>query len=301
MNNKNVRYSSISKLKDLLKHMTIAIGIKCSNGIVIGSDSQLTYEGLPLKKLGYEKIFEQNFGGNNSYNLAGAGIPAYIYQAHIELYNRCLNNPKIGNILNFKQECESSINAVCSRYIIKRSQDLGLLSNQKNYGVVNLERWQEQIDNLRFELIVGAVFNKGKKAENRLFSVNLNGIAEFIDTYCVIGSGFLFAEYVLSRLYKKEIGLFEAINIIIYVIEEVKKHDPGCGGETKISAIENELGIMPKAITNKIIPKQKKIIMDIDNKIKEIWKEFILNPADKFKKMVEKKKNNEQKEIQKDN
>ncbi|MHB8279213.1 MAG: hypothetical protein ACYDIA_16405 [Candidatus Humimicrobiaceae bacterium] len=66
--------------------MTIAIGIKCNDGIVIGSDSQLTYEGLPFKKLGYEKIFEVNFGDNNFYNLAGSGVPAYIYMTHAELY-----------------------------------------------------------------------------------------------------------------------------------------------------------------------------------------------------------------------
>lgn len=261
--------------------MTIAIGIKCSDGIVIGSDSQLTYEGLPLKKLGYEKIFEQDFGGEpkSFYNLAGAGIPAYIHQTHVELYNRCLINPNIVNLLNFKQECEYSINAVCNRYVVKRSRDLGLLSIQDNFGVVNLKDWQEQIDWLRFELIVGLVLNIGNNAKNCLFSVSLNGVAEFIETYCVIGSGFLFAEYVLSRLYKKEINIFEAINIIIYVIEEVKKMDPNCGGETKISAISNNLGILPQGMKQPLIEARTTWLKQIDKKIIDIWQKLIIESA----------------------
>src|SRR3989304_7688852 len=188
MNNKNVRYKSINKFSEWVKPMTIAIGIKCDDGIVIGSDSQLTYEGIPLKKLGYDKIFETEFIEKNYYNLTGAGIPAYIFDANVELFNRCRSNKNIKNLLNFKGECEHSINAVCNRYITQRSQDLGLLSRRENYDVVNLVGWQEQIDYLNFELIVGTVLNNDKEILNGLFTVNLRGVAEFIETYCIVGS-----------------------------------------------------------------------------------------------------------------
>ncbi len=136
----------------------------------------------------------------------------------------------------------------------------------------------------------GIVIKKGKITYNALYLVDLRGIAKRIDTYCVTGSGFLFAEYVLSRLYKKEINMFEAINIIIYVIEEVKKNDPNCGGEVKISAIDNELGLMPQSLKNKMIPSQKDLIAIVDSKIKKVWQDLIINPAKDFKEIVKKKK-----------
>ncbi|MHB8280115.1 MAG: hypothetical protein ACYDIA_21065, partial [Candidatus Humimicrobiaceae bacterium] len=198
-------------------------------------------------------------------------------------YTRCTNNPNIQNVFVFKEECEYSINSVCKRYITKRSQDLGLLSNRENYNVVDLSGWQEQINNLNTELIAGFVFDVGGKASHGLFSINLNGIAEPIETYCVIGSGFLFAEYVLSRLYKKEINIFEAINIAIYVIEEVKKNDPNCGGDTKISVISNTLGLMPKKLGEDLIKQKIPELKDIDKRITSVWKEFIINPAKQIK------------------
>ena len=55
--------------------MTIAIGIKCSNGIVVACDSQSEYErGVDVKRLTENKVYE--FDGR--YLFAGAGITLQI-------------------------------------------------------------------------------------------------------------------------------------------------------------------------------------------------------------------------------
>jgi len=291
MNNKNVRYGGNLITRKYNLPMAIIIGINCKNGIVIGSDSQITAEYLPFKKVGYDKIFEHwNDNNTNFYNLAGAGDPDYIFKTNVEVFTRFINRD-IKTTLEFGIICEEAVNEICKKYVVDRAKNLGIVKIDESCPP-DLRFWQNQFDNLNFNFISGVIINTGNNAKKALYLVDLRGMAKKVDTYCVTGSGFLFAEYVLSRLYKKDIDIYEAINIMIYIIEEVKKHDPNRGGEIKISVIENQIGITPQTLANSMIKKQKELIMELDDRIKEIWQEFILNPAKKFKEITAKSKNN---------
>ena len=287
MNYKNVKYNKNKKSNKDKILMTIIIGIKCKDGIVIGSDSQATDSYFRFKKVDYDKIYEHsNKIGDNFYNLAGAGDPDYIEKTNLEIFMKFYES-KI-SYFDFGNICEDAVNVICQKYIVGRAKELGLLNISENH-IPNLPDWQEQFDNLGFSIVTGTIINKGVAAISELYLVDLRGIAKKIETYCITGSGFLFAEYVLSRLYKKDINIIEAMNIIIYVIEEVKKHDPNCGGEVKISALSNTLGFMPADLKNDIVPDAAKYLQNIDNNMKKVWQDFIINPAKKFKELEEEK------------
>jgi len=252
--------------------MIIIVGIKCTDGIVIGSDIQATDSYFSLKKVDYDKIYEySNKNRNNFYNLAGVGDPNYIEKTNYEIFKKFYTSTI--TYFDFGNICENAINAICRKNVVERARELGLPNISKNH-IPNLSLWQEQFDNLSFTIVASTVINKGKNAINELYLVDLRGIAKKISKYCVTGSGFLFAEYVLSRLYKSDISIFEAIIIIIYVKEEVKQHDPNSGGDVKISAISNTLGLMPLDLKDEIIPDKVNYLKNIDKSIKEIWKDY---------------------------
>lgn len=285
MNIKNVKWVISNNKQKWRKPMTIIIGIKCINGIVIGSDSQITAEYFPFKKVGYDKIFEyKHENKKNFYNLAGAGDPDYIFKTNLEILKRFIGE-EIDWTITFGDICEEAVNKICKKYVVDRAENLGLFRFDES-RIPDLSKWQRQFDSLGFSFVAGVVLNRGDKAQHDLYLVDLRGVAKRIDTYCVTGSGFLFAEYVLSRLYREEMNIWEAIRVIIYVIEEVKQHDPNCGGEVKISVIHNKLGLMPPNIRKKAIS-EKDLLKKVDDKIREAWQDLIINPAKKIKEFKE--------------
>ena len=87
MNNKNVKYK---KRYFRIIPMTTVIGIKCIDGIAIGSDSQLTISGEnPAKEIGFDKIFEIK-----KMLLACAGDTEYFEKLRNEIEKRYISEFK---------------------------------------------------------------------------------------------------------------------------------------------------------------------------------------------------------------
>jgi 20S proteasome alpha/beta subunit len=53
-----------------------------------------------------------------------------------------------------------------------------------------------------------------------------------------LGSGSAYAEYLLGKLYREDMTVHQAATLAVYVVEEVKKIDPGCGGTTQLVTME---------------------------------------------------------------
>jgi 20S proteasome alpha/beta subunit len=77
----------------------------------------------------------------------------------------------------------------------------------------------------------------------QLFRVSDGSIAPVHHTAC-IGSGVVLGTQLFQRYYNKDVSLFDAALISIYVLFHVKRWVDGCGGKTDISLIQRTGGRM---------------------------------------------------------
>ena len=248
MNNKNVKWESNIIYKQGTPRMTVIAAINYGQGVVIASDSQATI-GNTLKRVGERKITEIEGIPNLKFNFAGAGDERLLARAKEQIISECMIN-KISTIFDFKTICENVVKFIKKRYV----------DDESSYP--NLE------------------FFTGVSVNNNiaLFRLYPDGIASNIYGCDVIGSGWLFAEYIYSRLNKENLSVIEAANIDLYVVEEVKKIDPNCGGETTMSVLSYNSFFKHGAFEG-YIGEQVDILQKADNGMKSIWQKMIRDPG----------------------
>jgi len=251
--------------------MTIIIGIVCEDGIVIASDSQaMTSRGVDVKRLDYTKIYSFDLNSDLRVLVTGAGETPFITRA-VELLQSRWREKRIQTTRELADLAEETMNAIQKRYVFDRMKELGITGSKS----LEAKRFTEpselqEIGHLNFALLIGAVAKK----ENTIYTVHPGGVAEKAERYTSLGSGSAYAEYLLARLCCAGLELDEAVKLGIYVIEEVKKIDPNCGGSTQV-AVATPLGI-----NHKTDPEVKKLadeIMKKDTDFTKLWRGIILD------------------------
>lgn len=256
--------------------MTIIVGVKCNDGIVIGSDSQASVsKGVPIKRPEYAKIFDIKIDSNKCALLTGAGTVAYITRASEEMSKKCkdklINNPR-----EFADACEDVVNFIFKRYVVDKANKLGINSSKNLKKSKSKIKWQGDIFSPpSFILFSGIMIKKNNKTELGLYTIHPDGVAENIGDYDAIGSGAAIAEYILSRLWHKNLKIGEAIKLVIYVIEEVKKIDPYCGGLTRISLLDKDGA---KTFDDAYIMTEANKILRIDKDLTDFWSQLVFKP-----------------------
>lgn len=201
--------------------MTIIIGIRCADGVVVATDSQAEFSrGVDVKRLNMNKITTLE----DRYIFAGAGVHAHI---------RTL----IENVTFFIQNQESQQRSQLNRDEAEKVAEQALWALVKHYhidrsavlGVADIEF---------FTPIV--IFSGGNIVDKSVdyyiyFLYGQDGTVEPIDDYGASGSGAAYAELLLKRLYSEDMTVEEGIKVGIYVTEEVKAIDPHCGGDIQIA------------------------------------------------------------------
>ncbi len=287
MYNKNVRYgSSYSeyvnkiKFKEDIKIVTIVVGIKYKDGIVLASDSQSIIGDNRAKETEVKKIKEfPKIYNNLFFNFGGSGEKPLLKRAEEELIERCKNNIKITKLRDYADICEDVVDFMANRYVIKKYIKLGILKVDDLDDEINLPKWRKESASLKYDFLSAVLIKNGNKDEFELYRVTPEGFAEPIEKYSYVGSGWGFAQYLLSSLYTKNIGMVEAINIGLTTIKEVKKIEPNCGGDTEISILTKS-GFLPnkkkiefiKNFENNISPYLKNELKKIKNYMK-VFKE----------------------------
>ena len=220
---------------DLVHPLTIIIGLKCEDGVVIASDSQQEFgRGVSVKRLNTGKIYLIG----DRFAFAGAGVSAHIEKAvdAIAMGIREGKKHKAGADLS-EDECvsamERSMLAIYKVYNIERAKFLGDPKEKEFFSSI---------------LIVGCVEaangqTKGKLGNHCLFIVHSEGVVEKISDYATAGSGAAYAELHLKNSYVKGMKVQEATALAYYVIEEVKSIDVNCGGDTRIAIVCPENGV----------------------------------------------------------
>jgi len=204
--------------------MTIIVGIKCTDGVVIASDSQQEFgRGVAVKRLNTGKIYIYN----NQFAIAGAGTLAHIEKA-VGAIKFALGAAKKrkGGVELSENECtdaiEKSVTAVYKEYNIDRAKFLGE-PREKNFFTPIL--------------ICGGLGTIDGKSTPCLFIVHSEGIVENVFDYATAGSGAAYAELILKDLCFQNMMVKEGIAAAVYTIEEVKNIDPNCGGDTRVSVV----------------------------------------------------------------
>jgi len=204
--------------------LTIIVGIRCTDGALIASDTQAEFgRGVSVKRLNANKI--HCFG---SYAVAGAGMVAHIekaanaidrgLKAGIKEKGTDLNEDETVDIL------EKTITRVHKEYNIDRSRFL----DDRN----EREFFQPLL------IFCGVSTLPDGSPHSCLAIVHSAGLVEPIDDYATAGSGAAYAELVLKNYYRAGVSVDEAIPIAIYTVNEVKQIDPGCGGETRVAVVK---------------------------------------------------------------
>jgi 20S proteasome alpha/beta subunit len=276
---RKVVYYSTLNIKKGEEPLTIIVGIICKNGIVLGCDSQATSaKGVPLKRTEYTKIYEIALGSGGCALLSGAGTGAFITRASEILADKCKDSV-CRTAREFADICEDVVNEIFKRYVIDRAKAIGMGRTKTPKDIImNNRQWQEDIsEEPPIIMLAGIRCGNDKDPEWGLYTIHPSAIAEKTDKYDAIGSGSAIAEYLLARLWNEELTVEQAINVVVYIIEEVKKIDPFCGGPTQIMAL-SKTGI------NRLKPSEVKAVADKvmgqDDQLAKFWRQLVVTPGE---------------------
>ncbi|MFQ5907076.1 MAG: hypothetical protein ACE5JA_10975 [bacterium] len=204
--------------------MTIVVGIRCTDGVVVASDSQAEFEvGVGVKRLNANKIHCID----NRYAIGGAGVLAHI-EAGIENIIFALQAKVEEQRTHLTQdECEDviwrTLVAMHKRYNIDRSRMLGIEETDYFSPTFLFASKTPEEDPTFF-----------------LFTLYSDGLVENIGDYGAVGSGAAYAELLLKNLYSPSADVSAGEKLAAYVISEVKSIDPNCGGDTIIATVSKD-------------------------------------------------------------
>jgi 20S proteasome alpha/beta subunit len=223
--------------------MTIIVGIVCGKALVMASDSQaMTSRGVDVKRLDYTKIYKFDLNSDLKVLITGAGETPFITRA-VEVLQSRWREKRVTTNRELADLAEETMNMIQKRYVVDRLKELGV-AKSKDLGKSGLEdsfALQELGRTPAFVLMLGVL----DRTEASIYIIHPDGVAEKVERYSSLGSGSAYAEYLLARLCCQGLEIDEAIKLGIYVVEEVKKIDPNCGGPTQLSVI-TEAGIVEK-------------------------------------------------------
>jgi len=233
--------------------MTIVISIKCVDGIVIASDSQVEFSrGVSIKRLNANKMYQLD----DNFMVAGAGTVAHIRKA-VDAINFTLKEKKRekGSTLN-EDECvdalEKTVLLLHKEYNIERSKLLDV--DEREYFSPILVFGAKAIEENETKFYSGIVHG--------------DGTVEPVEDYGTVGSGAAFAEMLLKNFCIKDITVNEAMAVAAYTINEVIEIAPDCGGLTKIGVLQKDSinmieGAKVKSLLQKVQPALKLISTEL--------------------------------------
>lgn len=210
--------------------LTIIVGLKCDDGVVLGSDSQQEFgRGVAVKRLNKGKIYKVG----ERFAIAGAGTLAHIEKA-VDSIKVALDDTKRrkGGIDLCEDDC---VNAI----------ERAMTVTHKTYNIERasfLEDSSEK-DFFRPILICGCLENNNGADSACLFIIHTEGIVEKIDDYATAGSGAAYAELLLKNYYSSAVKVEQGIPMVLHAISEVIEIDPNCGGLIRIAVVKPKEGV----------------------------------------------------------
>ena len=206
--------------------MTIIIGIKCLNGIVVACDSQTTSQS-GYKDDKAEKLHAIELQDGNQFIVGEAGSADFSSRA-LEIMSALAKKRTMEDYRSVAKCAEDSI-AELRQHV--RNQNKGSSS----------EELQNLFELNAFEWMIAHYYD-GKPY---IFTLGFtDGLAIKRDKlHSAIGCGCILAEFLISRLDLSGFGSGHGMWTAVYAVEEVKKFDSRCGGRTRAALITNKNGL----------------------------------------------------------
>lgn len=211
--------------------MTLIVGLMYKEGVVVGSDSRVSYRDAPLMREEALKIATiKNFA------IYGAGLFGPLDKIIGEIKTTFNSSPRS----TFKELVEISENVMWNYY--------------QKYA----KRIRETNEEVDWTLML---VSKGK-----ISRIITSGWSEEEQRYSTDGSGELYAEYILRQRYKNDMSESQAKELLVYTIDQTSRIDPDVGGRICLFVID-EKGIREvskeevceilESVTEPIIPERE--------------------------------------------
>jgi 20S proteasome alpha/beta subunit len=199
--------------------MTIALGFRCQNGVVIASDSHYTQD---ISKTRGQKIFIIPTNGYYALTIGGAGGSNQIKWTVTEIQHSLADEvgARSSTILEIRQIIES---------VLRKS-----FVDHVDAAPLEEQRW------LEFGLLIGIWTPK----ERSILFKSQRDIVVQVDTpnHVTIGAGSYLTEYVLGALFDRTwmLSVDEATSVAAYIVTMAKEHVDGCGGSTFVRVLDDD-------------------------------------------------------------
>lgn len=222
--------------------MTLILALKYKEGVVVGSDSRVSYGEAPLMREEALKIETIK-----KFAISGVGLAGPLDRIIGEIKTTFNSSPRS----TFKDLVEISENVMWNFY--------------QKYA----KRIQEEDEEVNWTLIL--------MSKDKIYHVLTSGWSEEERRYSTDGSGELYAEYILKQRYKTDMSESQAKELLVYTIDQTSKIDPNVGGRICLTVIdensirevrEEEVCEILESVTEPIIPEREiqKIVHDIVDK-----------------------------------
>ena len=249
--------------------MTVGVVIRCSDGIVIASDSLSTFSrGAPVARNTNKVHIIRHDDLLHPVALVGAGMSAFI-DKFIDRAKRegiAFASQKLDEKLDIFDFVERVGESICSlllkEYVIDRNQFFG-----------------GPISEYSLSLIAAGATRDG---EMRCYFIHGTGLAESIEGYGTVGSGAAYAELFLHGFLPEPDGVTvdSAVKFACYAIKGAEIMDPHVGGEAKLCKLHmSGKQLIAEYVHQRSVPQSAKEKMEkVLNKIGEDMKEIVANP-----------------------
>lgn len=222
----NARPNPLFTFRRWSKPMTLLIGIKCKDAVVMASDSQLT--SYSSKRTDSPKLETVSF----------SDFPVMVAQSgDLVLSNRfvdILSKMAEGRSVESPDEI-GGLAQLAMRTLRSEQREL-------HFGVSS-----EELDEIyrKRGTQVGIMLGFFLKNAPHLITINLSEATYRKSRFHfeAEGCGASLAEYLLAEYTTAEMDVRTASIVALYVVEVVKRYDAMCGGPTKISVLEESDGL----------------------------------------------------------
>jgi 20S proteasome alpha/beta subunit len=237
---KMLAYTFLGRSNDITYRMTVGIAIKCTDGLIVASDSLATFgRGVPVSKMISKIHVIEHPALLFPVVIVGAGATAFvdkfldlirrdmIVQAQAALGQARRNSNVKLDIVDFADRvCETTAGVLYKEYVIDRQNFFGVpIPSQFSLGLI----------------VAGAT----KDGELRAFFVHQDGLTENIPDYGTIGTGAAYAELFLRELVtepKTKAHTKDAATLAVYAVKGAEIMDPNVGGSAHVKILSVKTG-----------------------------------------------------------
>ena len=223
--------------------MTIIVAVKYSNGVVIATDSRVTYGNLPMMRDQERKIHSLN--DKAAITSVGLTGPCDRLSKEIVKCSEGAGNLAIDEII------EKAEDTMWNFY--KRNKERILEdNNEEDDWAIQLYSW------------------------NKIVDIEMTGFSQEESNYLCQGSGMPYAEYILRQRYKPDLTEQECKELTAYAVIQTSRIDPSVGGPLNMAVIDKKgFRDVPKEEIEEIVENITEPPEEYENKIQKLVDEIV--------------------------